>query len=165
MSEARATQKRNHVFKTGDRKSTEAITKSIYDLAPKHSETSGDSKSVTQPVVLVPKRESIMNKQKRQASDLSIVNLDELKSLDAELKVAEEKITSGVQEPSTVSYEYATALHPFANPDSVYISFKAGAMICVLSRDPSGWWRGCVATGNVWGPDGAFPGSYVEMNS
>jgi hypothetical protein len=61
-----------------------------------------------------------------------------------------------------VEDEYCEALHDFVNEDTTsFLNFKKGDLICVMLKDPSGWWRGCKAVGSTWSAEAAFPGNYV----
>ncbi|CDO71701.1 hypothetical protein BN946_scf184915.g45 [Trametes cinnabarina] len=60
--------------------------------------------------------------------------------------------------PDGVQEEYVLAMHDFAPQQQsvTCLSFRAGQVIHVLNRDPSGWWDG-----EVDGRRGWFPSNYV----
>ncbi|KAL0580666.1 Ras guanine nucleotide exchange factor bud5 [Marasmius crinis-equi] len=54
--------------------------------------------------------------------------------------------------------EYVLAMHDYAPPEgSTCLSFRAGQVIHVLNRDPSGWWDG-----ELEGKRGWFPSNFVH---
>lgn len=71
-------------------------------------------------------------------------------------------LDSDQPEEKEESYEYAIALYDFTNPDANCVNFRKGDLIIIMSKDPSGWWRGCAAQGSSWTAEGAFPGNYVQ---
>ena len=54
--------------------------------------------------------------------------------------------------------EYVLAMHDFQprQPNATCLAFKAGQIIRVCNRDPSGWWDGEVDSRRGW-----FPSNYV----
>ncbi len=54
--------------------------------------------------------------------------------------------------------EYVLAMHDYApdQPNATCLTFKAGQIIRVCNRDPSGWWDGEVDSRRGW-----FPSNYV----
>lgn len=62
----------------------------------------------------------------------------------------------GLNEPPE---EYVLAMHDFApqDPNATCLSFRAGQVLRVLNRDPSGWWDG-----ELDGKRGWFPSNYVN---
>lgn len=57
--------------------------------------------------------------------------------------------------------EFVLALHDFApqQQNATCLSFRAGQVIHVLNRDPSGWWDG-----EIEGQRGWFPSNYVSAD-
>uniref|UniRef100_A0A0W0FV06 Ras GEF n=2 Tax=Moniliophthora roreri TaxID=221103 RepID=A0A0W0FV06_MONRR len=56
--------------------------------------------------------------------------------------------------------EYVLAMHDYSQPEgSTCLSFRAGQVIHVLNRDPSGWWDG-----ELEGRRGWFPSNYVNAD-
>lgn len=56
--------------------------------------------------------------------------------------------------------EYAMAMHDYEPQQSstTCLSFRAGQVIHVFNRDPSGWWDG-----ELEGKRGWFPSNYVNV--
>ncbi|KAH9889834.1 ras GEF [Cubamyces lactineus] len=67
-------------------------------------------------------------------------------------------IDSGSEDESRDMQEYVLAMHDFApqQQNVTCLSFRAGQVIHVLNRDPSGWWDG-----ELDGRRGWFPSNYV----
>ncbi|KAL0069855.1 Ras guanine nucleotide exchange factor bud5 [Marasmius tenuissimus] len=60
---------------------------------------------------------------------------------------------------SMVEREYVLAMHDYIPPEgSTCLSFRAGQVIHVLNRDPSGWWDG-----ELEGKRGWFPSNFVHV--
>lgn len=53
----------------------------------------------------------------------------------------------------------ATVLHNFEAQDDDELPLCCGATVTVLERGDDGWWRGCLANGDV----GLFPGNHVTL--
>lgn len=62
----------------------------------------------------------------------------------------------------TAAAEFVLAMHDFepVAPNATCLSFKAGQVIRVLNRDPTGWWDG-----ELDGRRGWFPSNYVNANT
>ena len=57
-------------------------------------------------------------------------------------------------------HEYVLAMHDYIPPEgSTCLSFRAGQVIHVLNRDPSGWWDG-----ELEGKRGWFPSNFVHVD-
>ena len=65
-------------------------------------------------------------------------------------------------EMSEAPQEFVMAMHDFVPqpPNPTCLSFRAGQMIHVLNRDPSGWWDG-----ELKGRRGWFPSNYVQKET
>lgn len=64
--------------------------------------------------------------------------------------------------PSLVEAGYALALHTFTPGEisPTCLSFRAGQVISILTKDDSGWWDGTVDGKRGW-----FPSNFVEVCS
>ena len=62
------------------------------------------------------------------------------------------------EDGSSDAEEYVLAMHDFSpqHPNVTCLTFRAGQVIHVLNRDPSGWWDG-----ELDGRRGWFPSNYV----
>lgn len=66
---------------------------------------------------------------------------------------------SGSGSGSSLSHDYVLAMHDFApeGRNATCLSFRAGQVIRVFNRDPTGWWDG-----EIEGRRGWFPSNYVS---
>ena len=59
---------------------------------------------------------------------------------------------------ATAAAEKFRAVHAFASQNGDELSFEAGEVITLLSKDEPDWWRGQIGEDRV----GVFPANYVE---
>jgi son of sevenless-like protein len=70
-------------------------------------------------------------------------------------------VSPSYDESSRLHTEYVLAMHDFGpqQQNVTCLSFRAGQVIHVLNRDPSGWWDG-----ELEGRRGWFPSNYVNVD-
>lgn len=68
-------------------------------------------------------------------------------------------VSSDLMSPEPSQPEFVLAMHDYIpeQPNATCLAFRAGQVIRVLNRDPSGWWDG-----ELDGSRGWFPSNYVN---
>ena len=96
--------------------------------------------------------------KKRQTGWFPASYVKLLESKDAKAANNAATATAAETNAAAAAAEKFRAVHAFASQNGDELSFEAGEVIALLSKDEPDWWRGQIGEDRV----GVFPANYVE---